>query len=62
MKTIFNNFGSVWNKINYKLVDGYLIVGLLKGNLNFVFTKNEFNNSDYETLVNYLQKYSRQVK
>lgn len=62
IKTIFNNFGSVWNKINYKLVDGYLIVGLLKGNLNFVFTKNEFNNSDYETLVNYLQKYSRQVK
>jgi len=44
IKTIFNNFGSVWNKINYKLVDGYLIVGLLKGNLNFVFTKNEFNN------------------
>ncbi|MNU18905.1 hypothetical protein D3C71_71140 [compost metagenome] len=62
IKNIFYNFGSVWDKTNYKFVNDYLIVGLLKGNLNFIFTKAEFNNSDYDVLLNHLQKHSRQQK
>lgn len=62
IKSTFNTFGSIWEKTSYKFVDDYLIVQMLKGGLNFIFTKPEFNNFDYDILLNYLQKYSKQQK
>lgn len=62
IKSTFNTFGSNWEKTNYKFVDNHLIIGMLRSSLNFVFTKPEFNNSDYDILLNYVQKYSKQQK
>lgn len=62
IKSNFNTFGSIWEKTSYKFVDDYLIVQMLKGGLNFIFTKPEFNNSDYDILLNYLQNHSKQQK
>lgn len=59
IKNTFHTFGSVWAKTSYQLVDQYLIIGIVKDRLNFVLTKQEFNNSDYDTLLHYLQKYSK---
>ncbi|MET3538768.1 hypothetical protein [Chryseobacterium limigenitum] len=62
IKSTFNTFGSIWEKTSYKFVDDHLIVQMLKGGLNFIFTKPEFNNSDYDILLNYLQNHSKQQK
>ncbi|KMQ70086.1 hypothetical protein [Chryseobacterium koreense] len=59
---VFNVFGSIWEKTSYKFVGDYLIVQMLEDRLSFIFTKREFNNSDYDILIKYLQKYSKQKK
>lgn len=58
IRNTFHTFSSVWKKTSYQFVDQHLIIGIVKDRLNFVLTKQEFNNSDYDTLLHYLQKYS----
>lgn len=58
IKNTFHTFASVWEKTSYQFIDQYLIIGIVKDRLNFVFIKQEFSNSDYDSLLHYLQKYS----
>lgn len=62
IENAFNIFGSVWEKTTYKFADDYLIVGILKNGLNFIFTKSEFKSSDFDNFLNYLHKYSKEEK
>lgn len=62
IKNAFNSFGSVWEKTSYKLVDTYLIVNFLKGSLNFIFTRTEFNNMDYDFLIDHLKQHSKKTE
>lgn len=55
-----NTISSIWEKTNYILVDKYLILSMLNGSLYFTFTSSEFKEGDYQTLIDYLQKYSKQ--
>ncbi|WP_185288530.1 hypothetical protein [Chryseobacterium lactis] len=55
----FNTIGSTWSRTNYKIIDQFLILNVLNNRLSFIFTKSEFKNSDYEILIDFLQKYSK---
>jgi hypothetical protein len=52
----FNTIGSTWSRTNYKIIDQFLILNVLNNRLSFIFTKSEFKNSDYEILIDFLQK------
>ncbi|MDQ0067978.1 hypothetical protein [Chryseobacterium lathyri] len=57
----FNTINSVWEKTSYKFIDKYLILSTLNGYLSFIFTSFEFKNNDYQILLDYLQKNSKQI-
>ncbi|WP_223606612.1 hypothetical protein [Chryseobacterium sp. OSA05B] len=55
-----NTLSSVWEKTNYKFVDQYLILSTLNNTLHFIFNSSQFKNDDYQTLIDCLQKNSKQ--
>ncbi|AZA80890.1 hypothetical protein C1637_11225 [Chryseobacterium lactis] len=58
VQTPFSTIGSIWDRTNYRIVEKYLILEI-SNNLNFIFTKAEFKESNYETLLDFLQQYSK---
>jgi hypothetical protein len=52
----FYSVDSIWNKTNYKIVNSFLLLSFFEINLNYVFTKEEFKNAEYETFFNFFRK------
>ena len=54
IKNPFNNFSSVWDRTNFKLIENRIIITFLNTTVNFVLDKSEFKNTDFEILKNFL--------
>ncbi|MGI9651650.1 hypothetical protein [Chryseobacterium sp. RLHN22] len=48
----------IWDKISYSFIEDYLIIHTIS-NLNYVFNKAEFKNDDFETVISYLERFSK---
>lgn len=48
----------IWNKTSYSLVDDYVIIHTIS-NLNYVLNKDELGNNDFETVISYLERFSK---
>ncbi|MDQ0592677.1 hypothetical protein QFZ37_001046 [Chryseobacterium ginsenosidimutans] len=48
----------VWDKTSYSLIEDYLIIHTIS-NLNYVFNKSELEYRDFETIIRYLENFSR---
>lgn len=48
----------IWDKTSYSLIEGYLIIHTIS-NLNYVFNKSELENNDFETIISYLERFSK---
>lgn len=48
----------IWDKTSYSLIEDYLIIHTIS-NLNYIFNKTELENNDFETLINYLERFSK---
>ncbi|MCJ7933492.1 MAG: hypothetical protein MUW56_07605 [Chryseobacterium sp.] len=62
VKTPFTTIECIWEKTNYKLVDKYLILTMLDKRIKFIFTKPEFKENEYKTLLDFIQQYSHKEK
>ncbi|UCA57945.1 hypothetical protein KB553_12855 [Chryseobacterium rhizoplanae] len=58
----FSTIGAVWEKTSYKFVDKYIILSIINSNINFIFTKADLKEHDYNTLTGFLEEYSKQGK
>ncbi|MDR2236772.1 MAG: hypothetical protein LBE92_11670 [Chryseobacterium sp.] len=56
----FQTLGSDWDSTSYKIISRFLILNILQGKLSFILTKSEFKENDYNVLMDFLQKYSKQ--
>ncbi|MBL1219319.1 hypothetical protein JET18_00595 [Chryseobacterium sp. L7] len=58
-KNVFNTICSVWEKVFYVRSNDTVIINPIN-NLSFIIQKSEFKNDEFEIILNYLQKYSKQ--
>lgn len=60
-KNSFNTVSSIWGKVTYIKINDFIFINVIS-NFHFIINKSEFKNDDFETILNYLQKYSKQRK
>ncbi|WP_300686564.1 hypothetical protein [Chryseobacterium sp.] len=59
VKNPFSTINCVWEKTNYKIVDQYLILNIQ--NINFIFTKSEFKENEYQIFLDFILQYSKKA-
>jgi len=56
-KNPFNTISSIWEKTSFLIQDNYLVINMIS-NLKFIINKNELREDEFETLYQFLLKYS----
>lgn len=58
-KNVFYTVSAVWDKVSYVKSNDTLIINAINA-LSFIIQKQEFKNDEFDIILNYLQKYSKQ--
>lgn len=57
-KNPINTICSIWEKTTYDLKDNHLVINPIS-NVNFIISKTEVMDNEFETILSFLQKYSK---
>lgn len=58
-KNVFYTISSIWEKVSYIKSNDTLIINPINA-LSFIIQKAEFKNDEFDIILNYLEKYSKQ--
>lgn len=58
-KNVFYTISSVWEKVSYVRSNDTIIINTIN-TLSFIIQKSEFKNNEFDVILNYLEKYSKQ--
>ncbi|MGK6343951.1 hypothetical protein ACMGDK_17155 [Chryseobacterium sp. DT-3] len=58
-KNVFYTISSVWEKVSYVKSHDTIIINVIS-TLSFIIQKSEFKNNEFDIILNYLEKYSKQ--